>query len=68
MLVIQYRQIGLLLTLNFKRSVYDQKNIFIINTSHRKKNHYTHARGKFRKSARLSRCSGGTNGGTNYNY
>ena len=33
--------------LNFKRSVYDQKNIFIINTSHRKKNHYTHARGKF---------------------
>ena len=31
--------------LNFKRSVYDQKNIFIINTSHRKKNHYTHAQG-----------------------
>ncbi len=33
-----------------------------------KKNHYTHARGKIRKSARLSRCSGGTNGGTNYTY
>ena len=32
--------------LNFKRSVYDQKNIFIINTSHRKKNHYTHAQGQ----------------------
>jgi len=33
-----------------------------------RKNHYTHARGKFRKSAHLSRSPGGTNGGTNYTY
>ena len=28
-----------------------------------RKNHYTHARGKFRKSARLSRSFGGTKEG-----